>query len=400
MTDQLRQIRANFDKPKAVSRTTHDGAATLVVPVVMIVEGVLNGSLLTRQEFGKFVDSWNGRPVPVLHPEENGEPISASRPDIVERNTIGHVFNAHVDQDRLKGELWININKATRLGHETLISALESGEVVEVSTGYFSEFKNEPGDFGGVAYDRVDVNIRPDHLALLPGQIGACSVADGCGTRVNQQSNRGIIAMSKTATKGALETLAKALGFRANCNCNEETVMTVKQKLQKQAEKLKANGKLSAEQIEMLMSMDPEQLAMVDALATTLGEAAPATEEEPAEMVDELEPELVEEEPVMMAEKATANKGTITAADIDRIVANRMDRADVTRRLIANTACVFSEDEMGAMTVNHLKKYEASIRPVDYSGQGGFATNGDATTEEGYQPLTIHAGLTAREQEK
>lgn len=83
----------------------HEGREHLVVPVVAIVEGVLNESLLLAEEFGRYVDTWNNRPVPVLHPEENGRAISANWPDVVERS-IGKFFNAKLADKKLVGEIW------------------------------------------------------------------------------------------------------------------------------------------------------------------------------------------------------------------------------------------------------------------------------------------------------
>ena len=55
------------------------------------------------------------------------------------------------------------------------------GEMMEVSTGLFSEIEPKPGVFKGRHYKGVVRNLRPDHLAILPDSIGACSIADGAG---------------------------------------------------------------------------------------------------------------------------------------------------------------------------------------------------------------------------
>jgi len=43
------------------------------------------------------------------------------------------------------------------------------------------------GDWNEEHYIAIAHNHRPDHLALLPGGRGACSVEDGCGIRVNKK---------------------------------------------------------------------------------------------------------------------------------------------------------------------------------------------------------------------
>jgi len=343
-----------------VRHAVFEGRDHLVVPIVMICEGVLNGALVPESEFGRYAESWNGRPVPVLHPEREGTPVSANQPDIIERNTIGMVFNAYARDGKLKAEAWIDTDKASRLGHNALLEALESGQCVEVSTGYFADSEMKQGSWGDKAYSEIHRNIRPDHLALLPGEVGACSIQDGCGTRVNSTG------FLMNANK-ALETLAQALGLRANTT--EGGTMS--------ESKLMNNAMLTPEQLEMLQGMDSEQLTMVEAIVEKLTEKAEG-EEAPAEEMP-AEPGMAEAE-----DKEQMNR--MSEQDLEKVVANRVDEAirrrETKSKLTANAACPFSETELDEMPVTHLEKLEKSIRPADYSGQGGFAANSDALETE------------------
>lgn len=385
----MKHIQAHLQGPEGVRHTVFEGRDTLVVPVVMIVEGVLNGSLLLAEHFGRHVDAWNGRPVPVLHPERDGVPVSANQPDIIERSTIGQVYGARVVDGKLKAELWISVEKAKRLGYSQLLDDLEAGKIVEVSTGYFCDEQQVAGEFNGREYARIDVNIRPDHLALLPGQVGACSVADGCGTRVNQE--QGLI----MKTKDAFKHIAEALGFRANCECNGElSVMELKKK----AEQLRANGKLTPEQLEMVMGMDPEQLAMLGVIAGALSEVTePAPAPTPEDMAGDFEDE---EPPTGMA---------VNSAELDALVSARVKAALATNRkgelvaeLVANEACDFDEGELKAMSESALLKVRDALRPVDYSMQGGAPVHvNTGATKPVANPLTVHSGgLVGRMQQK
>lgn len=348
------------------------------MPVVMIVEGVLNDSLLLAEEFGRYVESWNGVPVPVLHPEQNGEPVSANAPDVIEKNSVGQIFNAAIDGQKLRAEAWINIDKATRLGFAPLVAALEAGEIIEVSTGYFSDSEVKPGDYNGIPYSEIHRNIRPDHLALLPGQVGACSVADGCGTRVNSQ--RGI----KMKVNEALKTIAQALGLRTNCECKE-----VSMDIMKKAEALKANGSITAKQFQMLQEMDSETRAFVAALIDAMGAVA-AAEDEPDDMAAD--------PAAAAAPVATqAQKQTINADEVQKLVANALRRQRVMDALKANSACAFDEKTLETMSVEALEVYEKSIRPADYSGAVGFASNSNAV-DTNVVPL-LPRGALAKQKE-
>lgn len=171
---------------------THQDKAHMVVPVVMMVEGVHSGSqgplLHTIAELGKFPDSWNGIPVVIYHPEEDGQPVSANSPEIIDRVAVGRVYNTQVDGKKLKAEVWFDEDKLNAVHPETLANVNDSKEM-EVSLGMFTENEYEEGDYEGTEYIGIAHNHRPDHLAILPDQIGACSCAKGCGLGANQNKD-------------------------------------------------------------------------------------------------------------------------------------------------------------------------------------------------------------------
>ena len=166
------------------------GRKHLVVPVVALVEMVLQSSsssvpeLALAEEFGANPLSWNGRPIVVNHPELEGEKVSASLPDVVDKEKIGEIYNTVLDDKKLKLEAWIDLGRAQELGgviSET-VEKLQSGEeIIEVSTGLFSNVEAKTGEFNGKDYKGIWRNIVPDHLAILSEATGACSIEDGCG---------------------------------------------------------------------------------------------------------------------------------------------------------------------------------------------------------------------------
>lgn len=173
-----------------VRQENYQGVMHLVVPVVMMVEGVHNGSrgplFHSIEELGRFPDAWNGRPVIIDHPTEDGRNVSANSPEIMENKVIGIVFNTHVDGKKLKAEVWLNEDRL-RQSSPTVLAALQKTEPVEVSVGVFTDEEEQEGEWNDKHYIGIAHNHRPDHLALLPGGRGACSVEDGCGIRVNKK---------------------------------------------------------------------------------------------------------------------------------------------------------------------------------------------------------------------
>ena len=165
----------------------------LVVPVVMMVEGVHNGSrgpvYHDPVELGKIPQSWNGIPVTISHPKTDEEGyISANSPEIFERYSVGKIFNTYFEEGKLKAEAWIEVQKLIAVSPDTLAD-IQAGKIIEVSVGVFSDEDEIEGNWNEEKYVAVAKNYRPDHLALLPGEVGACSVTDGCGVRVNNEKN-------------------------------------------------------------------------------------------------------------------------------------------------------------------------------------------------------------------
>ena len=166
------------------------GRNHLVVPVVALTEMVLQSStsdapeLALAEEFGANPLAWNGRPIVVNHPELEGEKVSASLPDVVDKEKIGEIYNTVLDGKKLKLEAWIDLERAEELGgviSDTVKKLQDGEEIVEVSTGLFSNVEDKSGKFNGEDYRGVWRNVVPDHLAILSEATGACSIDDGCG---------------------------------------------------------------------------------------------------------------------------------------------------------------------------------------------------------------------------
>ena len=201
-----------------IRHETFDGRDHLVAPVVAIREMVLDSGFLPAAEIGRFVEAWNGIPLVMDHPTERGVPVSANRPEILERRGVGRLWNVRLEDGRLLGELWIDVEKARRLGGEALeaLARLERGQPLEVSTGYFTDEEAVEGSFRGRRYEKVQRNLRPDHVALLPNAVGACSWADGCGApRVNHEGGGGGPAKDTVGrtVRAAVGGIVRALGL-------------------------------------------------------------------------------------------------------------------------------------------------------------------------------------------
>jgi len=176
----------------SLRRGNLDGKDYLIAPVVLLKEGVHCGmdgipTYYPANQLAKFPFTWNGVPITVGHPvTEEGFPISANSPDVLHKVAVGRLFNVTFTDSKLKGEVWIDEQKI-KLHYPELYAMLSNKAQVEVSTGLFSEDEMVYGLWNEEEYERIISEVRPDHLALLPGSIGACSFSDGCGIRANKK---------------------------------------------------------------------------------------------------------------------------------------------------------------------------------------------------------------------
>jgi len=192
LTRQFQTITLNFKAAK-VRHDRMNGRDHLVVPCVMMTEGVHDGSegplLYTEEELKINTRLWNNKPVVVYHPVRNGAPVSACDPDIIDRYGVGVLMNTRWEKDGLRTECWIEEEKAEQVDNRVL-EALNSEQMMEVSTGLFMDVESKEGEWNGEKYHGIALNHLPDHLALLPDKKGACSIEDGAGLLRNAAKNK------------------------------------------------------------------------------------------------------------------------------------------------------------------------------------------------------------------
>jgi len=200
-----------------------EGRAQIVVPAVMMKEGVHSGShgaiYHVPEELERFTAAWNGIPVMIQHPEQDGVNVSANSPRVME-TAVGRIFNTSYS-DGLRAEVWIDVLKITSLDPDALVY-IRQGRPLDVSVGVFTDEESTQGVWNGESYGSIARNYRPDHLALLPGATGACSWADGCGIRNNKEGgemNDLLKAFKDLGTKGyAVSLINNEEGFREVSN--------------------------------------------------------------------------------------------------------------------------------------------------------------------------------------
>ncbi|MGM0409198.1 MAG: DUF2213 domain-containing protein [Bacillota bacterium] len=374
----------NSDKVKEV---TKDGIDYLVVPVVAVREQVLNGQFAPKEELNTYIDVWNDVPVPVMHPERMGKNVSSRHKEVIDSEVIGRFYNVNWEDNKLKGEIWVEINKAEKLAENNddikeALNKLKNHEPMDVSTAYFSDVEMVEGTHEGIKYNGVQRNIRPDHLALLPSQKGACSLEDGCGTmKVNHYK-----ANNNEDEEGE------------NPKANDESQNIIAQKLDELKEFIKNNFKTRGENMkdelitkiseyecnefdeETLKGFNENQLKTIEeGLSINCSNSEEDEEDENPKTNDEGD----EEETVEFKDLLKENYD-ITEEELEEMIENKKQAekeleeeiADTKKEVIENEALDFEEEDLEGMSLNSLKKLaKINEEAADYSGRPGHKTN-------------------------
>jgi chorismate mutase len=187
-TNELQHLTINVDGD-LVRDEIMNGEEYWVAPLVMMTECVANGSsgslFYPGEELERWSPAWNHKPiVSPNHPEEG----SACTQKFLDEHGIGVVLSANWDgKQRALG--WFN-KKQTEKKEPRVANALKTRKMMELSTGLYVDKSGEPGIFKGEKYDAIAINHRPDHLAILPDKIGACSIKKGAGLlQLNEASH-------------------------------------------------------------------------------------------------------------------------------------------------------------------------------------------------------------------
>ena len=168
----------------------HHDKRYIVVPATLIVPGVLNGSngpiYYGAEDIAQSVPSWQGVAVTLGHPAKaDGSPLSARSNEVFNQFGLGLINNPRLSQNSLVADLWIDV-ELTRRNSPAVLARLRSRQPLEISTGLNLDTEVANGVWANrqgqqVRYTRVARRFRPDHLAILVNQPGACSLDDGCG---------------------------------------------------------------------------------------------------------------------------------------------------------------------------------------------------------------------------
>lgn len=194
MTKRLLQTRNSLSVNKdMVSRQNIRKKEHIIVKGVthMISDSTMNGIFYPEGEVKILADNIGTARVtmPASHPTgENGEFISASDPWALTSNFIGaYAFNFSIQGDKLISDVAIDpLFAATNEDGIAIMNAIENGEPVDISTGFYLNVEDESGiGKDGEPYQMIASNLHIDHSAFLPNEVGAKNKLEGVGLHTN-----------------------------------------------------------------------------------------------------------------------------------------------------------------------------------------------------------------------
>ena len=170
----------------SIRREQHNGREHIVVPSFTLPDGVvMNNGLYPKEEIDKAYEGLEGTLAPLSHPMVDGDYVSARQPEAINAYHVG-AWNRNVQRvgNRVAIEKWIDVEFAKNSeSGRALLSAIDKGEPIHTSTGIFLDREMTPNADG---YGWIARNMMFDHDAILIGETGAATPADGVGMMVNK----------------------------------------------------------------------------------------------------------------------------------------------------------------------------------------------------------------------
>lgn len=401
----MERIVANLATNKVVTKKLQ-GKEYLVAPVVMMVEGVLVGNqgsiFYAEEDILRSVEAWNHKPLTIGHPDANGVKVSGCTPEMLEAFAVGMVLNTRYDarSKKLKAEAWFDKSRFDQVPDAIhVLNALTNGEKMEVSTGLYVEAITAAGVHKNKAFTRKATAYRPDHLAILPHAVGACSIAEGAGLLANQQAEPKteetpadswsiggtwlgnkiediapdyvIYATNEGLRKQFYEKTDESVRLLGNLievdrRVSYEPLVTHESQMDRET----LIKHLGDEHKDLVANMSDEQVSAVLKLKTEAPEAPAQPEPAPAPQAP-----VVNSLADALALAPEADRKVVESA----LALNQSVRTDLVAKIVANKANAFTADELAAFSTEALQKMSnlavvANAAPAEPLFAGSGAT--------------------------
>ena len=187
MSNRVRVNVRSLANTNAVRSEKRNGRDVLIVPSATLPDNVvMNDVMYPADEIEKSYMTLNRSPAPAGHPLINNEFVSARDPEGINIGWVG-AWNENVRREngRVFLDKVIDVERANQsAAGKAIIAAIEAGGPVHTSTGLYCNLEAANGDVG---YSNIARAIEFDHDAILVGEDGAATPAQGVGMMVNSK---------------------------------------------------------------------------------------------------------------------------------------------------------------------------------------------------------------------
>ena len=241
------------------------------------------------------------------------------------------------------------------------------------------EGPKETGTYKGKEYKRKLALAIPDHLALLEGIEGACSVKDGCGSyqvhviqpESNQPCNCRGVKMDKNELIAHLIANEKAPFEDAD---KEQLEAFSDERLQSMVDSYKAAPAPAAAQEPKGVDMDALKDMVTNAVATALPDAIQTSlSEAVAQAIPGAVSAAVKEE----VGKAIPAQATDFLSNLSTVADER--RKALTEQIVKTSG--LTEDELKSFSLQRLEELHKANMPSSFIGRGGVSTQQSGSGE-------------------
>lgn len=360
MTQTRVNIRTAVNKA-AIRKERRNGRDVIIVPSATLPDDVvMNRIRYPAAEIAKSFHTLNMKPAPLGHPSIDGAFVSASDPRGMVRGFVG-AWNENVRREngRVYLDKVIDVEFANQTtGGKAVIEAINKGEPIHTSTGLYAMMLPAQNDADA---DSIATDIVFDHDAILLGEEGAATPAQGVGMLVNKAvtaSGDEAAVVNSSLEEEADERIDWALGYLSDAIERREKV-----------------GRLTR-----------MKTAILEALGLSEREPEADQQKEADNMADDKQLEKLSATVNTLSEGLTkALEGIKTLTDAQNALAanqaakDEAEKAELVNKIVK--ANLMTEDVAKELTLNAARALAVKATPGTAAGlHNGFAPKAEADT--------------------
>lgn len=195
-------------------------------------------------------------PIAVSHPDENFRDFSEEEQV---KLTIGYMIDGYTKDNKKYADLIFFVDKTPTV----IIDNIKEQKSIDVSIGFRVDIDETPGEFEGKHYDKKQVKIDLDHLAVLPNETGRASFPDGVGIGADSEKINEVVKTTEDI-KDLKDALTRNAELGSELKDSNKTVKEQKTNMDKLEKEIKDYKEKNKEVIDKAGKYDKEMKRQED----------------------------------------------------------------------------------------------------------------------------------------